>query len=203
MDLGAFTTQLEALAGFHGFPLDDEAVRRCEAHLLVLSKWNRAMNLVGDLTLESAVRRHYGESLYLASLLPAEARSVADIGSGAGFPGVGVAAILRDCKVWLVESRQKKGAFLREATRSWGNCHVFVGLGRDFPEDCSYVVSRGVDPAAVVAVAMRCRSGVGLLLSTEAAEEWFRVLSKEGYAGRIHEIPWRAAAAALVMAPGS
>ncbi|MCW5962465.1 MAG: class I SAM-dependent methyltransferase [Bryobacterales bacterium] len=202
VDSAAFRSRLAELVRVHGIAVDTEALGRCESHLLVLVKWNRAMNLVGDLSLESAVKRHYGESLYLASLIPAEVRSVADIGSGAGFPGVGVAAIRRDCSVCLVESRGKKGAFLHESTRGWGNCRVFVGLGQDLQEEYEYVCSRGVDPAAVVAVARSCQSGLGLLLSLESAKEWFRMLSDEGYVGTVHEIPWRSSAAALVMAPG-
>ncbi len=185
----------------YDIPASEQTLDRCQAHLSVLVKWNRAMNLVGDLSLESAVRRHYGESLFLSSLVPEGIVSIADIGSGAGFPGVGVAASRLGCSVCLVESRQKKAAFLSESTRGWGNCSVFAGLGRDLADSRELVCSRGVDISQVIEVALRWGAGLGLLLSREDALSVFADLAGKGFSGFVREIPWRTSASALVMTP--
>src|SRR5271166_1711831 len=58
-----------------------------ENHYRLLERWNTRMNLTRIRRIEDVVRLHYCESLFLGTLLPAGDLSIADIGSGAGFPG--------------------------------------------------------------------------------------------------------------------
>jgi len=100
----------------------DEALQRLQAHLALLRKWQRAVSLVGVATLKDPWRRHYLDSAQLLPLLPSAAKVVCDIGSGAGFPSL-VLAILDHGggrKYHLVESSERKCAFLREANRITG-----------------------------------------------------------------------------------
>ncbi len=90
---------------------------RLSAHLEVLVRWQRRINLVGPRTLDDPWRRHVLDSAQLDALLPAAPGPVVDIGSGAGFPGL-VLAILGRGDVHLVESNARKAAFLREAARA-------------------------------------------------------------------------------------
>lgn len=93
-----------------------ETLGHFDAYLALLSRWQTRVNLVGRRTLADPWRRHFLDSGQLASLLPADARSVADLGSGAGFPGL-VLAILGVPGVVLIERDQRKATFLREAAR--------------------------------------------------------------------------------------
>ena len=92
------------------------ALARYDALLL---KWAGKINLVGKATLADRWRRHFLDSAQVFDLLPAGARRLIDLGAGAGFPGL-VLAILgaaRGLRVELIESDQKKCAFLRAVTR--------------------------------------------------------------------------------------
>ena len=99
--------------------LDDvsrETRAALEAYVALLLRWNRTINLIsrGD---EALIwHRHIADSLALAALLPAEFSHAIDIGSGGGLPGV-VLAIATQRPIHLVESDQRKSAFLREVTR--------------------------------------------------------------------------------------
>ena len=100
-----------------------ETLERLERYAALLEKWNRAINLVARGSLVDLWRRHMLDSAQLWPLLPTvrgRPRRILDLGSGAGFPGL-VLAIMgvpeRGAEVHLVESDEKKAAFLREAAR--------------------------------------------------------------------------------------
>ena len=94
-----------------------ETLARLEAHLRLLTLWQSRLNLVGSKTLADPWRRHYLDSAQLEPLLPVVAHRTVDLGSGAGFPGL-VLAAMGVPDVHLVESDTRKVAFLREAARS-------------------------------------------------------------------------------------
>lgn len=96
--------------------VDDRTRERLAALLDVLMRWQARINLVGASTLTDPWRRHMLDSAQLVPLLPAAARTIVDMGSGAGFPGL-VLAILGAGRVHLVESDVRKAAFLIEANR--------------------------------------------------------------------------------------
>ena len=97
----------------------DRTLARLAAYLDLLIHWQRRINLVGASTLADPWRRHILDSQQLVPLLPAGAPAVTDLGSGAGFPGL-VLAILTLARVTLVESDQRKAAFLAAAARVSG-----------------------------------------------------------------------------------
>jgi 16S rRNA (guanine527-N7)-methyltransferase len=82
----------------------------------LLEKWQSRINLVGSKTLPDLWCRHVYDSAQLHALIPPRARCLLDFGSGAGFPGL-VLAAMGGPAVHLVESDQRKAAFLREAAR--------------------------------------------------------------------------------------
>ena len=96
-----------------------ETLERLQAYVALLTAWNRRINLVGPNTIGDVWRRHILDSAQLMPLLPEEARVVVDIGSGAGLPGL-ILSILGVPEVHLIESDQRKAAFLREAQRVTG-----------------------------------------------------------------------------------
>ncbi|WP_182984876.1 16S rRNA (guanine(527)-N(7))-methyltransferase RsmG [Gluconacetobacter aggeris] len=91
---------------------------RLDCFAEILTRWNGRINLVSPRDLPHLWDRHIADSLQLASLIPPGAR-LADLGSGGGFPGL-IIAIATDADVTLIESDQRKAAFLREAARAAG-----------------------------------------------------------------------------------
>ena len=77
-----------------------------------LRRWQRRINLVGPSTLEEIWRRHFADSAQLAAHLRAGARSLVDLGSGAGFPGLVLKVLRPDLEVHLIEADKRKAAFL-------------------------------------------------------------------------------------------
>ena len=94
----------------------------------ILQRWNARVNLTAIRDEEEIVTRHLGESLFAARhLFPATADDrrlttsnipVADLGSGAGFPGIPIKLWAPDISLTLIESNHKKATFLREVTRA-------------------------------------------------------------------------------------
>src|ERR1700761_7198410 len=97
-----------------------ETLARLKAYADILADWNARHNLVAKSTLPDLWQRHMWDSAQLAALTPPEARTLADLGSGAGFPGLVLAAMRPELQVTLVESDARKGAFLGEAGRRMG-----------------------------------------------------------------------------------
>lgn len=83
----------------------------------LLVEWQGMMNLVSKNSLPHAWERHFEDSLQVLPLLPAGPAVLADIGSGAGFPGMVIAIARPDIKVHLVESIAKKCRFLDTVSR--------------------------------------------------------------------------------------
>ncbi len=98
------------------FAVSRETLSRLEAYAELLTRWAVRINLVGRDTLADLWRRHFLDSAQLCPLVPPAARSLLDLGSGAGFPGL-VLAILGASEVELIEADSRKSAFLREAAR--------------------------------------------------------------------------------------
>ncbi|HKS88125.1 MAG TPA: 16S rRNA (guanine(527)-N(7))-methyltransferase RsmG [Stellaceae bacterium] len=93
-----------------------ETLARLAAYAGLLEQWSRRINLVAASTLGDPWRHHFLDSAQLFPLVPTAAKSLVDLGSGAGFPGL-VLAIMGVPGVELVEADARKCAFLREAAR--------------------------------------------------------------------------------------
>ena len=148
-------------------PLSAEQVGRLESHWNLLSRWNAKMNLTAVRSLPEAVRVHYCESLLAARLVGelAEGTRMVDLGSGGGFPGVPLSAWYPRCEVTLVDSNQRKAAFLRESTRNFDNIRVISARIEDLEGHWDWVVSRAVRGEDVLAAIPRLGSSVVLFPS--------------------------------------
>ncbi|OSQ49906.1 16S rRNA (guanine(527)-N(7))-methyltransferase RsmG [Marivita geojedonensis] len=96
-----------------------ETQDRLNIYLDLLRKWSPKINLVSPASLEDAGKRHFDDSLQLAELCPEGAKDWVDLGSGGGFPGavIAIAKVGGELNVTLVESDQRKSAFLRTVSR--------------------------------------------------------------------------------------
>ncbi len=147
------------------------------------------MNLTAVRRPEEMVTRHFGESLFAARHLladPAEpSMRVIDVGSGAGFPGLPMKIYAPAIRLTLIESNQRKAAFLREVIRELklGETQVFAGRVEDFAGKADLVTMRAVEKferslsAAVRLVAPRGRIalliGAGQVEAVERAQPGF------------------------------
>jgi len=99
-----------------------ETFERLLAFDRVLIDWSERHNLIARSTIKDRWQRHFLDSAQLVPLLPEGGKTIVDLGSGAGFPGLVLAAMLAEnaTQVTLIESTQKKCAFLNEAAAAMG-----------------------------------------------------------------------------------
>ncbi|QIE56288.1 16S rRNA (guanine(527)-N(7))-methyltransferase RsmG [Pikeienuella piscinae] len=105
-------------------PVSRETHARLEIYAELLARWNRKINLVSPGSISDLWRRHIIDSTQLAYLAPMDARSWVDLGSGAGLPGLLVAAVRQETapleRMVLIDSDTRKSAFMAEASRAMG-----------------------------------------------------------------------------------
>jgi 16S rRNA (guanine527-N7)-methyltransferase len=123
-----------------------ETSHRIDTFCKMVLKWNKAINLVAAATEKDLQLRHVADSAQLIGCMPPVANHWIDIGSGGGFPGLVVAAHLKDlapaCQVTLIESDQRKAVFLREASRAMAlETTVIAGRIEDVPAQNADVLS--------------------------------------------------------------
>jgi len=132
-----------------------ETAERFGAYSDLLERWQRRINLVSGASLADRWRRHFLDSAQLAPLIAGPPRRIADIGSGAGFPGL-VLALMGAGPVDLIESDGRKCAFLSEAVRITG-APARVAHGRAeaarLERPAEVVTARGFGPVARILAA--------------------------------------------------
>jgi 16S rRNA (guanine527-N7)-methyltransferase len=92
-----------------------ETLTRLEAYVALLADWNTRQNLVSRSSLSDIWRRHVWDSAQLVPLLPDSVQTLVDLGSGAGFPALVIAALRPEIRLSLYEATAKKCRFLAEA----------------------------------------------------------------------------------------
>lgn len=99
-----------------GINVSRETFDRLQFYQETLVKWQTSHNLISKSTIPSIWKRHFLDSAQLVLSIPSSVKTIADLGSGAGFPGM-VIALLTGLSTILIESNQKKASFLREIQR--------------------------------------------------------------------------------------
>ena len=187
-----------AKAGEESAVLSPIQLQSISTYIDILLHWNARINLTAIRNEEEIVTRHFGESLFAArhlfprvrpvssvppvlkgldvDLVLAEAR-VADLGSGAGFPGVPIKLWSPNIALTLIESNQKKSAFLRELARTLTLTNIDIQNARAEtlpPSTFDLVTIRAVErlpkvlPVAANLIAPQGR--LALLISTSQLE---------------------------------
>jgi 16S rRNA (guanine527-N7)-methyltransferase len=118
-----------ALSAYGGSasPSQCDAIR---TYIDLLLRWNSRISLTTVTDPDEILRFHIGESIAAISVVPIEKGRLADVGSGAGFPGVPLALFLPHLDVTLIESNAKKATFLSEVQRQLNLHRVSVFRGR-------------------------------------------------------------------------
>ncbi|HEV3457099.1 MAG TPA: RsmG family class I SAM-dependent methyltransferase [Thermoanaerobaculia bacterium] len=149
-------------------PLTARVMGALYAHYLELVRWNERLGLIGSGTADEILVRHYGEALAALPFIPRSAQRGVDLGSGAGFPGLVLAAARPNLEMTLVEAREKKWSFLVAAARKASlpcpclNVRVASPLPAGLPESVDLMTVRA------------------LKLDTDVLEAFARRLTPEG-----------------------
>jgi len=155
-----------------GIDLPPDARSRLLDYLALLHKWNRIYNLTAVREPSRMVSHHLLDSLAVVPHIAAE--TVLDVGSGPGVPGIPLALARPRCHVTLIESSQKKAAFLQQAKLELRLDNVSVVCGRAESWEASrhfeIVISRAFsDLGHFIAVAARHVAAAGRLAAMKGA----------------------------------
>lgn len=155
--------------GLRELDLPPELAGRLAALAGFLAKWAARMNLTGHRTPEAIARRLILDALAFGQALArelGEPASLADLGSGAGFPGLPLAILWPRCRVTLVEARERRHHFQRAAVRTLGLVNAEPRRGRIetlAPEPHQVVVAQAL---------ARPEQAIGLMLPWVAPGGW-------------------------------
>jgi 16S rRNA (guanine527-N7)-methyltransferase len=180
----------------------EKLINGISIYIDILGKWNSKISLTAVRDPQEMVSRHFGESFFLAETLIGSGwrGTVADVGSGAGFPGVPLAMYSPTAVVTLIESQGKKATFLNEVLYALklNNAKVFRGRAEQFPGHVDLVILRAVEefekvlPIALDLVKFGGRAGLMVgrdqikkakLLSSEL--EWKQPVKVPGAESRV------------------
>jgi 16S rRNA (guanine527-N7)-methyltransferase len=130
------------------FDATPEYCERVLKYMDLLLLWNRRVSLTAVREPKEILKFHFGESLMGIGVGRIERGRLADVGSGAGFPGMPIAMAIPGLDATLIESNAKKGAFLAEVTRELGlkNVRVYKGRAEDLSmtEEFDFATARAV-----------------------------------------------------------
>ena len=153
--------------------LPGASIDRLTKYLQLLVKWNRVYNLTALRDEASLVTHHVLDSLAVVEHLPDG--NVADVGSGAGLPGVPIAIACPGRAVTLIDSNNKKSAFLKQVIAELDLSHVNVVTNRveayQPPELFSTVISRAfANLAAFVTLAGHLCAADGVMIAMKGLD---------------------------------
>jgi 16S rRNA (guanine527-N7)-methyltransferase len=134
---------VEAEDVFSRFDVSRESQARLKLYVDLLRKWQARINLIGSETIPFLWERHVADSLQLGSYIGKGDKTVIDLGSGAGLPGLVLALAYPEYRVTLIESNGKKAAFLREVAR---RSEIKVQIIQDRAEHVDSRPFRSADP---------------------------------------------------------
>lgn len=158
--------------------LPPKGLTQLRTYLELLVRWNRRINLTGLRESREIVRRLFGESLFLTTVVPLQGWLV-DVGSGAGFPGLALKLALPELRVTLVEARRKRAVFLQEVARACHFSYVEVVAERfetwvrskEGPERPAFTTTRAVNISTELLSACGQLLGPGGVLVSQTTRE--------------------------------
>lgn len=110
-------SQIRLNLSVYGFDPSDSQCEAIRHYVSLLLRWNKIVSLTAVTGVDKILRFHFGESLFALKHVPIENGRLADVGAGAGFPGIALKIGQPVLKLTLLEPNQKKATFLREVAR--------------------------------------------------------------------------------------
>ncbi len=131
-DFSSFEEKLQKAGSSLDISLTENQTKQFYQYLHLYQKWSKTMNLSSIHAEKEIIVKHFADSLVGVSLLKG-AKIVADIGSGAGFPGVPLKIVSPALEMFLFESKEKKVFFLKQLVRTLGLkktkvIHMWIGV---------------------------------------------------------------------------
>ena len=167
-----------------GVPVDERVAAGLAQFVALLLRWNKVYNLTGSRGADEILDRHLVESFALRRLL--RGARIADVGTGAGLPGVPLAIAEPGRRFTLIESRAKRVRFLRHAVAELklANAEVAHGRAEHLRVEAPFatVLARAVAPPAELLAICRPLTAPGsilLLLTAKHLQEAFRGLAAD------------------------
>jgi len=114
----------------YGMVPDAAMAEKIQVYVSLLRRWNERVALTAVTDLKQILRFHFGESVYAAKQGLIEKGRLADVGSGAGFPGIPLSLVCPALEVTLIEPNLKKCVFLGEVKRKLSLVNVEISRGR-------------------------------------------------------------------------
>lgn len=148
-----FTSPLPGI----GRPLTISEGQQFHKYLNLLIKWQKTHRLLGSVEPAWVVENVFVDSLCFLEALPVGATTIADLGSGAGVPGIPIAIVRPDLRLSLIEARQRRVSFLATVVRELGLAHAEVVAGRAEGLGAEHI-------ARFDAVVMRCAGPIDAVL---------------------------------------
>ena len=180
--------KLQVMEETFGVQLSGEQKAQIRNYLDLLKRWNRTINLTRIHSVADQLRFHFFESFWAADRFLDPNQATADVGTGAGFPGLALKLFLPTLRLTLIEKSAKKIVFLKEACRTLSlPAEFFQGRAEDYPSwhTIDAATIRALTPSPRLRVLLRAH-GVKLL--------WFHgsglVDSMNGFTlVRQHQVP--------------
>src|SRR3984885_3414999 len=101
-----------------GISLAAQHLQQIQKYISLLLLWNQKISLTSIENPQEIVSRHFGESFFASKFIENQRCRLADVGSGAGFPGLALKIVLPELQVFLIEQDTRKATFLNEVIRA-------------------------------------------------------------------------------------
>lgn len=137
---GVLKTEIEKI----GIQLDDLQVKQFLMYYELLVEWNKVMNLTAITEYKQVVEKHFVDSISLIHVLDKQYlddnKSMIDIGTGAGFPGIPLKIVFPNLRVTLLDSLNKRITFLNEVIKKLKleNIETIHGRAEDYARQIKY-----------------------------------------------------------------
>jgi 16S rRNA (guanine527-N7)-methyltransferase len=185
---------------------DADVLERLSKYETILKVWNAHTNLIAPSTVDAIWERHFWDSAQILPLIPETAKTIVDIGAGAGFPGLVLAAMLSgksNATIHLIDATQKKCRFLTEAAEAMG-VKVQIHWGRAeslSPLNADVVAARAVaalDSLFGFVERHLKPDGLALLLKGARANEELTA-ARRAWDFAVNKVPSRSDSAGMVL----
>ena len=151
------TSEFTQILADHEIALSGHAEQQCDRLCQLLLEKNAQVNLTALKTGREVELRHFADSIIQTGFLEFSGKSVIDIGTGAGFPGLPIKIAVPDTEITLLESLKKKADAADEFAKSLGleGCRVVCGRAEEYVSQCreqfDLAISRAVAPLNLLA----------------------------------------------------